>query len=186
MFTIQSTGAKVVAVTNRAEKHGKNALVPAQTIRLSFMTSALHLDELDTNLRKSLFKKPSNKPRGGEEGEEQPELALQDNGNLTEPKFKGKVPSVPFKDKMPGYTLIMGSGLTDGIQVEQPNCTLSDFVIQALDGGSVKIEVNVSYKVDEEHAGYFACQVQQLVNIDLLPPGFEEEDAQPELEAAEA
>lgn len=186
MFTIKNTGAKVVSVTNRAEKHGKE-LVPAQTVKLQFLTQGIHLDELDKsgNLRKALFKKPSHKK--AQEG--QSELPMENNGELTEIKLKN-VPSLPFKDVLPGYTLIMGSGLTATQQVEQGACKLADFTITPKENGMVQIEVNCNFPVDEEHAGYFACQVQRLMSITLLPPEYDgaesSEEGEEEQEEAEA
>lgn len=183
MYKAISIGAKVVSVTNRGEKHGKE-LVAAQTMRLSYIIGGAHLDELDKSgsLRKSLFKKPSSKKAPSSESDTavQTDLPMNDNGELIEIKLK-KVPSVPYKEKLPGYTLQMGSGLTATQPVVQYSCTLDAFTLTPLDGGSVQIDHNVHFAVDEEHAGFFACQVQRLVNIWLLPPGHEDEEAELEL-----
>jgi hypothetical protein len=183
MFEIQQVGAKVNAVINRAEKHGKE-LVAAQTMRLCFITGAEHLDALEGNqsLRKSLFKKRGKASRS-EEGT-QVELPMGETGDLTEVRL-ARVPSITWKEKLPGYTLMMGSGLTATAPVEQAAVTLSDFTITPKDGGSVQIEVNLGYAVEEGNAGFFACQVQRLVNITLLPPGVELM-ALPEFEEVEA
>lgn len=182
MFTIKQTGAKVVSVTNRAEKHGKE-LVAAQTVRLSFITTGAHLDELDKSgaLRKALFKKPSHRSKPSDENQSQMPLDGTEN-ELSEIKLRN-VPSVPYKDKLPGYVMQMGSGLTATQPVEQDECKLSDFTITPQANGMVQIEVNVHFAVDEEHAGFFAMQVQRLMVISLLPPDYDEKQEEAEAEA---
>lgn len=186
MYTQKSVGAKVVSVTNRAEKHGKNAIVAAQTVRLMYLTHGSHLDELDKSgqLRKALFKKPAGKKKVPEG---QGEIPMEDAGDLTEIKLKN-VPNITYKDAFPGYTFFMGSGLTATQPVEQDDCKIDAFVITPKENGMVQIEHNVHFKVDEEHAGFFACQVGRLMNVWLIPPGADNPQAEiePEEEQVEA
>lgn len=188
MFKLITTGAKISSVTNRAEKHGKE-LVSAQTLRLSCITSALHLDELDGsgNLRKALFKKPSKTKKGGEdEAPEQGTILPNDNGDLIALKFGKKLSSIKWDDELLGYMLVAGSGLTATEPRGFDDVKIKNFDITAQEGGTIKTQCTALFECDRESKGWWCEQLRSTIELSLIPPGEQQSEAFTEDQEEEA
>ncbi len=166
MFGVENVSATIKSVTPRAEKIGKK-LVPAMSIGFAMRVPASVLDTIDPSLRKTLYQKAKKDTKASTET--QADL-LPDNGDgLTAKKFP-KIPGISWNDKLLGYDMDVGSGLTATDPLQEELVNLTDFWIEAMDGGTVLVEFKAAFHPDEINSGKFNYLLGQQVQLSLYPP----------------
>lgn len=161
MFTVSNQLAKIVSVTNVSEKHGKERQ-PALSIGLYLVGSGSMLDQFDSALRPTLYRKPQPTPGG---------LPLEyDDNELTELRFPF-MRNLAWDRKYAGYMLRFRIGASGADDVLLAECGLKDIRFVAQEGGSVGIGFKVTaHPKDEIDHGKVATRLQQEIFIDLTPP----------------
>jgi hypothetical protein len=170
MFRLDSHLARISAVTNGSENHGKE-LVPALSITLQITGSNALLDEFDPDLKYVLYRMPQTKPG---------QLPVKDQ-NLSDLVFPA-LRNMQWDKEYAGYTLrfhIGASGMEDVICGE---VGIKEIHITPLDGGSVIISMKARcHPKDEVDHGKLARLLKHELQIDMVPPDvdpslFEEEE----------
>jgi len=161
MFTVSNQLCKIVSCTNVSEKHGKER-VAAISIGLYLVGSGSMLDQFDSALRPTLYRKPQPTPGG---------LPLEyDDNELTELRFPF-MRNLAWDRKYAGYLLRFRIGATGAEDVLLAECGLKDIRFVAQEGGSVGIGFKVTaHPKDEVDHGKIAVRLQQEIFIDLTPP----------------
>src|ERR1044072_3330379 len=161
MFTVSNHLAKIVSCTNVSEKHGKER-VAAISIGLYLVGSGSMLDQFDSALRPTLYRKPQPTPGG---------LPLEyDDNELTELRFPF-LRNFLWERKYAGYMLRFRIGATGAEDVLLAECGLKDIRFVAQEGGSVGIGFKVTAHPNSEiDHGKIATRLQQEIFIDLTPP----------------
>jgi len=162
VFALEAVQAKVTAVTPRAEIHGPE-LVPAMSIMLVAIAPAATMSPLDVQLNKICFRKP------GKEESVQGELpGTTSNEGHTALRFP-KIKSHMWEEKLTGYAIKIGSGLstTGGLFIDMVD--IKHLVITPKEGGIVEYKIPCAFKVDSELAGDLAMLVGQTVEVTLAP-----------------
>jgi hypothetical protein len=160
MFTVSNHLAKIVSCTNVSEKHGKER-VPAISIGLYLVGASTLLDQFDTALRTTLFRKPQPMPG---------DMFPDDSDGLTELRFPF-MRNLAWDRKYAGYTLRFRIGASGADDVLLAECGLKDIRFVAQEGGSVGIGFKVTaHPKDEIDHGKVATRLQQEIFIDLTPP----------------
>lgn len=161
-FALENQNATVASINPRAEKHGEDN-VPACDVKVELNLSHSILDSFDDGLRRFLFRKPA-------VGEQQ--SLLKGDDALTGLKYPQLAP-LRWDQEFAGYTLSItnGMGLSDPLVCE--GVELKKFVIEPLEGGTVKLTFNVVCHPDEKQFGRLCLLVQEEVELTLEPPAAE-------------
>lgn len=159
MFSVEDTLAKIVSVTNVAEKHGKER-VPALAIGFYLVGGGNLLDQFDANLRGMLYRKPQPTPG---------ELPME-HDMLTELRFPF-MRNLAWDRKYAGYLLRLHIGASGAEDVLLSDCGLKDIRFTTQEGGSVGVHFKVTaHPKDEIDHGKVATRLQQEIIITLTPP----------------
>lgn len=171
-FALDRQQTKIASYNPRAEKHGDEN-VPAGDLKLDVTCHSSILDVFDKGLRKTLYRKPG--------PGEQPELPLGNSDGLTALKLPHLGP-LKWDEDFPGYSLTItpGMGLTEPLRIT--DVELSKFVIEPMDGGSVRIVLSASFHPDAALSGALCALIQETVEVSLTPPS--KDDVQQDLERA--
>ena len=169
MLKIENTQCNVSAVTPVSCSIGDEKET-RMSLCLIFITKADHLDQLKKGLRKALFAKVTKAQREQQE-EPQGDMLPDENAELTEPKFAGKIPSIQWEEVYEGYNLALGSGLT----ATEPRCfedvKFKNFTIWAQSGGTIKIKCSALLECDRETKGWLCELLRHDMQLWLSPPG---------------
>lgn len=149
------------------ERHGEDA-VPAASLRIEITGHSSLLDAFDPSYRQFLFRKPDLA------GELQALLEGDDLTALAKPNLKPLV----LDEEFPGYTLRISVGLEASEDIVLADAKLSNFVLEAINGGSVTISFTANTHPDEEQAGVLYTLQQQDIELTLEPPRVEGERQQ--------
>ncbi|RKP56394.1 hypothetical protein [Pararobbsia silviterrae] len=159
MFNVSNHLAKIKSATNVSEKHGKER-IPAISIGLFLVGSGALLDQFDTMLRTTLYRKPMPSPGA---------LPLETE-ELNEVRFPF-MRNLAWSQKYAGYQLRIRIGATGKDDVLLSECTLKDIHFVTQEGGNVGVQFKVSaHPLNEIDHGRIAQRLQQEVFIDLIPP----------------
>ena len=138
-FSLNNHPCVIASFNPRSEKHGDEN-VPAGDIKLSTRVHSSVLDQFDPSYRSFLFRKADH------EGEQQ---ALLEGDTLTS-LAKPKLAPLSLKEDWPGYRLVIGSGLDLGHPLVLTDVELSNFKIEAMEGGSVALSFSATAHPDAE------------------------------------
>jgi hypothetical protein len=185
MLKIDNTQCNVSAVTPVSCSIGDEKET-RMSLCLVFITQAAHLDQLKRGLRKALYAKVSKANKPVQDDDVQPDMLPDEEAELMEPRFAGKIPSIQWDECYEGYNMALGSGLT----ATEPRCfegvKLKNFTIWAQSAGSIKIKVSAQVECDRETKGYLCEMLRHDLQLWLSPPGeplefdFSEEDEEVE------
>jgi len=159
MFRIENQQVKICNFNIRAEKHGDEN-VKAGDLKIECTMHSSVLDCFDKGIRKLLYRKPASG--------EQTDLPLGDDG-LTARKLPRLAP-LKWDEDFPGYELSIVTGLAVDEVLKLDDVELSNFVFEAMDGGSVAITFRASAYPDGRTSGKLCQLVQETVEITLIPP----------------
>ncbi len=163
MLDLDKVGMKVNSVTPHAEKHGKENVL-CVSLGLQGAIDAKLLDGLDITLRKLLFRKP-----GKDEITQQELPGTESNDGLTKRKYT-HVQSIAWTDKLLGYVIELGSGLTSTDPEVIEDVKVSGMAFEPMDGGTVVFKFKADFKADAELAGKCAAMLQEVVEVSLYAP----------------
>lgn len=163
MFSLENQQAKIAHFNTRSEKHGDEN-VKAADLKIECTKHSSVLDHFDKGLRKALYRKPA--------PGDQTNLDLGDDG-LTARKLPRLAP-LKWDEDFPGYKLQIVTGLAVDEVLTLEDVELSNFVFEAMDGGSVSITFRATLYPDGRTAGKLFQLIQETVEISLIPPKAEE------------
>lgn len=158
-FQLDQQIAKITSLNPRAEKHGEDN-VPACDIGFEVNAHSRVLDLFDPSYRPFLFRRsdaPGDQP------------SLIDGDQLTA-LAKPTLKPLRLDEDFPGYTLRIGSGLDFGEDLVLADANLSGFVIEAVEGGSVKLKFSASAHPTADQCGELYEQIQNMVDLTVEPP----------------
>lgn len=161
MLDLDKISMKVNSVTPHMEKHGKeNVLCVA--LGLQGAVDAKLLDGLDKTLRPLLFRKP------GKDDTVQGELPGTNapGDGLTKRKFT-HVKAIDWNDKLLGYVIELGSGLTSTDPEVIEGVKVSGLRFEPMDGGTCVFSCKADFKADAELAGKCAAMLQEIIEVSL-------------------
>lgn len=169
MLTLINQKAHVVNFNPRMEKHGTKK-VAAADLRLSTIVHSSALDSFYPGLKAMLYRK-----RGADEPAPQQQENLFEGDDATALKLPHLAP-LKWDESFPGYTaeIVIDAGLLGVVPLTE--VTLSGFVLEAMDGGSVEITCSAKFQHDEKTAGRLCMVIDHDIEITLNPP-----QKQPEL-----
>ncbi|UGB46956.1 hypothetical protein LQ772_06605 [Frateuria edaphi] len=168
MFQLTEQTTKITSFTPRMEKHGDENVL-AGTLKLETNVHSTVLDLFDKGFRKLLYRKPA--------PGEQTELPLEGGDGLTARKLPHLAP-LKWDEDFPGYKLEIQSGLALDEVLKLSDVEISDFVFEALDGGSCKIRFTANFRQDGRTSGKLCQLIQDEVELSLIPPTREEQKQQ--------
>jgi hypothetical protein len=160
MFQLTNQQTKVNSFTPRMEKHGDENVL-AGTMKCETTMHSGVLDIFDKGFRKLLYRKPS--------PGDQTELPLENSDGLTARKLPCLKP-LKWDEDFPGYALDIQSGLALDEVIRLTDVELHDFVFEALDGGSCKVNFALNFHQDGRTSGKLCQLIQDTVEMTLTPP----------------
>lgn len=164
MLTLNKVQARVSSVTPHAEKHGDEN-VPACSVRFIVGVPAQLIAQLDTQLPKVLFRKPSK-----DEVTQEDLPGVSNNEGLTKVRFP-RLGAQAWDEKFTGYTLVLASGLTStDTEKTISDVDVSKIKIEPKEGGSVVLSFSCNFEVDAELMGAMGVMLQETVELSLEPP----------------
>jgi hypothetical protein len=166
-LTLTKHQAKLANYNPHVEKHGEDS-VPAASLKIEITGHSSLLDAFDPSYRAFLFRKPDLV------GEQQPLLKGDELTALAKPNLK----PLRLDEEFPGYTLRISIGLEASEDIVLADAKLSNFVLEAINGGSVTITLTASTHPDEDQAGQLYTLQQQDIELTLEPPRVEGEKQQ--------
>jgi hypothetical protein len=162
----ESTDVRVTSVNVRSEAHGKNH-VPAVDLRLQLTAANTILEQLKPGLREALYLAVD---KG--EAPPQPDLeGVEPVSDLPLLRISGLEP-IRLADELTGYTVTVDIGLgRKESLVELVGCKVNAFVVEALQGGSVRIGFRVQASgLKEREIGKLGVLVDCDTAVKLEPP----------------
>lgn len=166
MFQLTEQKTKITSFTPRMEKHGDENVL-AGTLKLETNVHSSVLDLFDKGFRKLLYRKPA--------PGEQTELPLDGHSDgLTARKLPHLAP-LKWDEDFPGYKVEIQSGLALDEVLKLSDVEISDFVFEALDGGSCKVRFTASFQQDGRTSGKLCQLIQDEVELSLIPPARDEQ-----------
>lgn len=163
MLSFIKQKTRIANFNPRAEKHGPDNVL-AGDIKLETQVHSSALDQFDTVLRTLLYRKAA-------VGEQVPqsELALDTTDDLIALRVPHLAP-LRWDEDYPGYELGIesGSGLLEPLQLS--GVELSNFVFEALEGGSVAVTCRATCHPDTRASGALCGLIGKDVFITLTPP----------------
>jgi hypothetical protein len=186
MLKIDNTQCNISAVTPVSCSIGEGKET-RMSLCLIFTTRAEHLDQLKKGLRKALYAKVPKNKKGDDNAEPQSDAFPNEDAELTEQRFAGKLPSIPWDDMLEGYNMALGSGLTATEAKCFEGVKLKNFTIWAQSAGMVKIKVSAQVECDTYTKGWLCEILRHDMQLWLSPPGEEldfgfEEEHEEEME----
>lgn len=174
MFQLKNHQTKITSFTPRAEKHGEENVL-AGTLKCEANMPSSVLDLIDKGMRKLLYRKPS--------PGEQADLPLGDgNDGLTARRLPNLGP-LKLDNDFPGYKLEIVTGLALNESLKLSDVEVHDFIFEALDGGTVKVRWSMNFHPDGQQSGKLCQLIQDTVELTLVAPSADEQQAQAELAA---
>ncbi|HEY9126625.1 MAG TPA: hypothetical protein VIM62_05830 [Acidobacteriaceae bacterium] len=167
MFSLTNHVTEFKSVTVRKEFHGDRKVL-AVTIACRSICANSVLDEFDRNIRPLLYRKPDQN-----EMPPQDEMAFEITDGLTARRLQHFKP-LAMDQKFPGYKMSLPSGIAVDDTIDAEQVELSKPVFEALEGGSVAIDYNLSFQVGWSNAGKLAHNIGEKVDLTLTPPTAEE------------
>lgn len=157
--------ALLVGLNLRREKHGK-AKVPAFDVKVQVTAPNTILDQLKgPGFRAGLYTRSD-----GEEA--QGDLDHIDPATETPLLRLEGIEPIHLQDELTGYgvTFDIGTGRKDSI-VQLDGCKLADFVVEPLQGGTVRVNFKIQKAgVDEKQIGKLGVLIDCEVGLTLTPP----------------
>lgn len=150
------------------ENHGDQKKLVGD-IKVKMNVSNTVLDVLGNGLRAALYRK-----REKHEEPKQKELLPSITDGLTALKNPHFEP-LSLDEKFPGYSAQFQSGLAVDDLVKLSEITLSGFVIEAKDGGTVELSFNMRCPIDRRIGGTLCALIQESVEMTLIAPKAEEQ-----------
>lgn len=172
MLNFDKHAAKIANLNTRAEKHGEDN-EPAAYVKIEMHVTQTVLDSFDPVLRKFLFREP--------EKFDQLELQVDGESLWTALRCKNLKP-LQWEQDFPGYRLLIGSELGLSPEVEIEGAELKRFVIDAIEGGSVKLSFTATCHPDEKTVGALYLMIQNDIVLTMIPPLAAEQVAHAERE----
>lgn len=167
MFELSKHPTTVNNYTARKEMHGDRRVL-AGTMSCETVCHNSVIDLFDPTLRQMLYRKP-------EPGEQpQGELPIEVSDGLTARRLPHIKPVV-WDEKFPGYKAAFESGIKQKDLIELEKVELSKLVFEALDGGSVRINFNLSFQVGWQTSGKLDHLIQEDIDLTLTAPTAEPE-----------
>jgi hypothetical protein len=154
----EMTGALLVSITNRAEKHGDDE-VPAVSLGLKITGPNTLLDLLSKDLRPALYHSPRNKTVDGVT-----ELAP----TLRTKGFDYVALKVgPFE----GWTLRVDHGIDEQDPVTFGGCKVDKFKVVPIEGGSIELSLRIGTSdISAESLGIVGMMIGQEIQFTLEAP----------------
>lgn len=167
MFELLNHPTKINSYTARKELHGDRKVL-AGTLSCEAICHNSVIDSFDPTLRQMLYRKP-------EAGETPPqsEIPLEVTDGLTARRLPHLKPQV-WDERFPGYTASFESGIKQKDPISLKEIEFSKLVFEALDGGSVKINFNLSFRVEWMTSGKLDFLIQESIDMTLAAPSREE------------
>ena len=166
MFELTTpTDVALDKVNTRIEHHGE-AHVLAIDLKVTLTTNNLILDRFHPKLRSMLFCALAAEAKA-EQGEL--ELPVSDLPNVTFTKLEYPI---KWDLEATGYTCTVDHGLGGKSNVMLNLCTLKNFKLSPIEGGSCEVEFTISSAadIDERIAGKLSVMQQTDIAITLLAP----------------
>jgi hypothetical protein len=174
MFTVDHQLARLANVNPRVEQHGEKKK-GACDLKIELTAHNDALDALHPTLRPFLF-------RAADQSGDQPTLNFESAKPLTAlamPRLK----PLTLDEEWPGYSVTVGTALGKQKAIALEGCKLSNFRIEAIEGGSVKITFAVACHPTGPEIGKLSdLAVEGEIEITLTPP---KASAQMEIEEPE-
>lgn len=166
MFQLQKHICKVDNFNPRAEKHG-DSNVSAGDIRITTRAHSSVLDHFGPSYRPFLFRKPD------VPGDQQPLIEGDTMTALDKPNLK----PMQLDEDFPGYVLEIGTGLGIKKPMRLEEVELSNFKIEAMEGGSVTLSFTATCHPDKDQAGALCASIQNTYEVTLIPPATDDKQA---------
>ena len=152
------TEARMASLTTRIQKHGDED-IPAVSLGLVMTVANTMLDQIDPNIRESLFKRIDGQP--DLPGVESTTPALRCN----------TIDRAVLATKYEGWTLEVDDGIDETTPKTFGGCKVDKFVVEPLNGGSCALSFRVGTSdLDAERSGMLAMHVGQSIWIKLRAP----------------
>lgn len=174
-FEMDRTLIKIVAVTPVPEFKGeKRDHGVSVTFERNFENTIL--DEFDTDLRPSLYKKEDGKPRENENG--QGEMTLPQPGvKLTVRKCLSIQMPLKLRKDLAGWQVIYHWGASESSEIKAGDVKFSDFtLVDACQGGTCVLRFKAYQKLPPELQGYVDHMAQTEVQCTFRAPEKKQED----------
>lgn len=167
MFALDKHEAKITNINLRAEKHGSERKLGVD-ISLKLQAGNGSLDGLEKGLRQSLFRK-------AQKGEQIDLIEGADGLVAVKHPCLG---SIPINGEYTGYEVDIDGMLEATETLPLVDVKLKNFVIDALEGGSVVISFKAQALVDlDEIAELADAFIRETVRVTLTPPTAQAEGA---------
>lgn len=165
-FTLaEPTPVLLSNVNVRSELHGKEH-VPAVDLKFSATLANTALDDLVPDLREMLYRALRQ-----DERVEQPELEAIEPLTPTPLLRCDELEPLKLKPVLSGYTATVPWGVNDDTAIVLENCSVDAFVVDALQGGSVKLGFRVqAANVSDSALGRLGVMMGQETHLTLAPP----------------
>lgn len=165
MFSLEKQQCKLDNVNPRAEIHGPDKVL-AVDLAISFKASNDVLSEFDPYLKAAFYTKGD-----AAQGE-----LIDDPGYLPQLKFPLIKSALKWEKEFSGYETIVHLGLGGkNSDVEMIECQVDKFKFEMMDGGSVIVHFRVICHPKESELGKLCAQIQQEIEVSLIPPSEEEQ-----------
>jgi hypothetical protein len=173
MFQLFEHKAKVLNHNTCMERHGE-AFVLRSDLKLQVTCSAYDLEDFGHGLRNLLYRARHD---GDKPAPQQGELlgaTLADGSALRFPQLE----PLSWDEEFPGYEAVItkGMGLAESIRLDK--VTLASFVMEPLDGGSVRLTFRATSHPSTLTSGELDGVQQKEIELSLLPPKPEKIDEQ--------
>ncbi|MFT3806069.1 hypothetical protein [Arenimonas sp.] len=174
MFELHQHPAKIINHNARVERHGEE-LKLASDLKLQVVVGAKALDAFDESLRTFLYRERTL-------GDAPAQARL--DGDKDEEGLARRLPNLDplsLKDKFPGYSVTIATGMDLVEPIKLIAAELSNFDIEAMDGGSVKLTFRATSYVSNAVSGELDGLQQREVTVSIEPPS-REANASPQMQ----
>lgn len=167
MFNLDKHEAKISNINLRAEKHGSERKLGVD-ISVKLQAGNEVLDGLEKGLRESLFRKAA-------KGEQIDLINGKDGLVAVKHPCLG---SLPINGEYAGYEIDIAGMLEGTDTLPLIDVKLKNFVIDALEGGSVAMAFKVQAQVDSDELAELAdALIRETVRVTLKPPSAQTDTA---------
>lgn len=156
---LEKQACKIDSFNPRAERHGEEK-VPAADLRISINGHSSLMDQFVPGMRQILFRKSDLS------GEQIPMLPGDDLVQIAHPNIK----PIVLDEDWPGYRLEIDGGLEFSQPLPISDVTLSNFKMEPINGGALKLSFSASFHPDKDLAGELSQLIQQERYIRVIPP----------------
>ena len=168
MFTPQNEPFTCTNYNATTEKHGDKD-IKVGDLKIEMAQANTILDAFGPDYRPFLYSKANErKVKRDKDKPEQTELMPSDGLTaLSHPHLE----ALRLAEKFPGYTLAIETELGLTAPLEFKEVTLSAFVFNAMEGGTVRLTFNARVKPSPEQSGALHFLSKEQGRITLTPPG---------------